>query len=90
MLWAAAVLDASAPAALTRLRELAAALDASQLDASTLQHMFQAHMALDRGAGGSGGESAPLLPSEVLREAKAAWQARPPSTAAPEVHIVSC
>ena len=87
VLWAAAVLDASAPAALSRLRELAATLDASQLDVDTLQQIFQAHMALDRSAAGSGEQGAPLLPAEVLRQAKAAWQAKPPSTAAPKVHI---
>ena len=88
MLWAAAVLDAGAPVALSKLRELAAALDASQLNVDTLQQVFQAHMALARTAAGSAQQGAPLLPSEVLQQAKAAWQARS-STAAPKVHVPS-
>ena len=88
VLWAAAVLDANAPAALSKLRELAANVDASQLNAETLQQIFQAHMALDRSIAGSVVQSAPLLPSHMLKQAKTAWQDRTPSTAAPKVHLL--
>ena len=87
MLWAMAVLDVRAPIALSKLRELAAALDASQLNAETLQQVFQAHVALGRTAAGSAQQGAPLLPSEVLQQAEAAWQARY-STAAPNVRVL--
>ena len=87
MLWAAAVLDSNAPAALSKLRELAATVDASQLNAETLQQIFQAHMALDRSVAGSVVQGAPLLPSQMLEQAKAAWQDRPASSAAPKVHV---
>lgn len=88
VLWAAAVLDANAPAALSKLRELAATVDASQLNAETLQQIFQAHMALDRSVAGSVVQNAPLLPSQMLEQAKAAWQERSPSSAEPKVHLV--
>ena len=90
VLWAAAVLDANAPAALSKLRELAATVDASQLNAETLQQIFQAHMALDRSVAGSVVQSAPLLPSQMLEQAKAAWQDRQASTTASKVHLTYC
>ncbi|CAK0784210.1 hypothetical protein CVIRNUC_007414 [Coccomyxa viridis] len=75
VIWAAAVLDVRAPAALSRLRELAALLELPQLDVSSQQRLFQAHMAFERGSeNGSGGQGVPLLPSEMLPLTKAAWQ----------------
>ena len=90
MLWAAAVLDAKAPAAISKLRELAATLDASQLDAEALQRVFQAHMALDKSFAGSAEQGGPLLPPGLLQQAKAAWQDRLGSTAASQVPICAC
>lgn len=87
VLWAAAVLDAGAPASISKLRELAAILNASQLDAETLQRVFQAHMALDKRPAGSAEQGGPLLPPELLQQAKQAWQDRLASTAARKVII---
>ena len=85
-LWAAAVLDVSAPAAISRLRELAAILNTSQLDANTLQQIFAAHMALERTISAGGAEQgAPLLPPGVLQQAKAAWQDKLSKIAATQV-----
>ena len=85
-LWAAAVLDVSAPAAISKLRELAAILNTSQLDANTLQQIFAAHMALERTIPAGGAEQGgPLLPPGILQQAKAAWQDKLSKVAASQV-----
>ena len=75
VIWAAAVLDVRARAALSRLRELAALLELPQLDVSSQQRLFRAHMAFARSSeNGSRGQGIPLLPPEMLSLTKAAWQ----------------
>lgn len=90
VLWAAAVLDVRAPAAFSRLRELAVVLETAQLDARTLQRLFQAHMALERSSGAEATEQGvSLLPPEILEKARAAWQAKLSATAVTQVSLLS-